>query len=98
GDTLEALRARGLTVHSGVEGTFTVDVAATDDAASVGPVDVILFCVKTYQTADAAAAIRPLVGPDTAIISVQNGVDNEERIAAVVGPGAVLGATAGLSA
>ncbi len=98
GATLEALRTRGLTVHSGVEGTFVVDVTATDDGASVGPVDVILFCVKTYQTTAAAAAIRPLVGPETAILSVQNGVDNEERIAEVIGSGTVLGAIAGLSA
>lgn len=98
GATLEALRTRGLTVHSAVEGAFTVEVDATNDATSVGHVDVILFCVKTYQTADAAAAIRPLIGPDTAILSIQNGVDNEERIADVVGPSAVLGAIAGLSA
>lgn len=97
GATLDALRSRGLTVQSRVEGTFTVDVAATDDAAGVGPVDVVLFCVKTYQTEAAAAAIRPLVGPDTAILSIQNGIDNEERIADVVGPNAVLGAIAGLS-
>jgi 2-dehydropantoate 2-reductase len=98
GATLAALRERGLTVRSGVEGTFTVDAAATDDPAGVGPVDVVLFCVKTYHTAAAAAAIRPIVGPDTVIISVQNGVDNERRIAEAVGQTPVLGAIAGLSA
>jgi len=98
GRTLDALRANGLAVQSRVEGSFTVEVAATDDPASVGPVDLILFCVKAYDTYDAAMAIRPLVGEGTAIVSVQNGVDNEERIAEAVGETAVLGAIAGLSA
>lgn len=98
GRTLDAIRTSGLEVRSRVEGTFTVDVAATDDPASVGPVDLILFCVKTYDTPAAAAAIRPLVGDETVILSVQNGVDNEERIAEVVGETAVLGAIAGVSA
>lgn len=98
GRTLDVIRMNGLEVRSRVEGTFTVDVAATDDPASVGPVDLILFCVKTYDTPDAAAAIRPLVGEETVILSVQNGVDNEERIAEAVGETAVLGAIAGVSA
>ncbi|MBA2289588.1 MAG: ketopantoate reductase family protein [Chloroflexia bacterium] len=98
GRTLDAIRANGLVVQSRVEGSFTVGVAATDDPASVGSVDLILFCVKTYATSDAAMAIRPLVSEGTAIVSVQNGVDNEERIAEVVGETAVLGAIAGVSA
>jgi 2-dehydropantoate 2-reductase len=98
GRTLDAIRANGLAVQSRVEGSFTVEVAATDDPAIVGPVDLILFCVKTYATSDAAMAIRPLVREGTAIVSVQNGVDNEERIAEVVGETAVLGAIAGVSA
>ena len=61
-------------------------VHATDDPATVGPVDLVLFCVKSYDTTTAAEQIRPLVGPETVILSVQNGVDNEERIAEVVGP------------
>jgi 2-dehydropantoate 2-reductase len=97
GSTLEALRTRGLTLHSAVEGTFTVEVEATDDPAAVGPVDLILFCVKAYDTVEAATSIRPLVGPDTVILSIQNGVENEQRIADAVGQNAVLGAIAGLS-
>jgi 2-dehydropantoate 2-reductase len=98
GATLAALRAGGLTVESRVEGTFTVPVPATDDPAAVGPVDLVLFCVKAYDTVTAAGQIAPLVGPDTMILSVQNGIDNEGRIAAVVGARAVLGAVAGVSA
>ncbi len=98
GATLAALRAGGLTVESRLEGTFTVPVHATDDPATVGPVGLVLFCVKAYDTATAAGQIRPLVGPETVILSVQNGVDNEERIAEVVGPAPVIGAIAGVSA
>jgi 2-dehydropantoate 2-reductase len=98
GATLDALRASGLTVESRLEGTFTVPVHATDNPASVGPVDLVLFCVKAYDTATAAEQIRPLLGMETLILSVQNGVDNEERIAEVVGPAPVIGAIAGVSA
>ena len=98
GATLAALRANGLTVESQVEGTFTVPVQATDDPTTVGPVDLVLFCVKSYDTTTAAEQIRPLVGPETVILSVQNGVDNEERIAEVVGPAPVIGGIAGVSA
>jgi 2-dehydropantoate 2-reductase len=98
GTTLAALRERGLTVKSAAVGEFTLPVIATNDPATVGPVDLVLFCVKSYDTAAAAALLPPLVGPGTAVLSVQNGVDNEERLAAVVGPGPVLGAVAGVSA
>jgi 2-dehydropantoate 2-reductase len=97
GATLAALRAGGLTVESRVEGTFTVPVHATDDPATVGPVDLVLFCVKAYDTTTAAEQIAPLVGPDTMILSVQNGIDNEERIAEAVGPAPVIGGIAGVS-
>jgi 2-dehydropantoate 2-reductase len=98
GATLAALRDHGLTVKSGLHGPFTLPVAATDDPTAVGPVDLVLFCVKSYDTDAATALLPPLVGPDTAVLSVQNGVDNETRIASVIGPGAVLGATAVVSA
>jgi 2-dehydropantoate 2-reductase len=77
GTQLEALRARGLTLESRLAGTFTVRVQATDDPNVVGPVDLILFCVKTYDTDAAAERIRP----DTMLLLLQNGIDNEERIA-----------------
>jgi len=98
GATLAALRADGLTVKSKVEGEFTLPVSATDDPAAVGPVDLVLFCVKTYDTATAAEHIRPLIDDDTVILSVQNGVDNEERIAEAVGAEHVVGGIAGVSA
>ncbi|HKH10336.1 MAG TPA: 2-dehydropantoate 2-reductase [Rubrobacter sp.] len=94
GDQLEAIRARGLTVESSLAGTFTVDVRSTDDASEVEPVDLILFCVKTYDTEAAAEGARPLVRPDTMLLSLQNGIDNEERIARAAGHSAGLGAAA----
>ena len=94
GAHLEALRARGLTVESKLAGTFTVPLQATDAPSEVAPVDLILFCVKTYDTNTAAESIRPLIQPDTMLISLQNGIDNEERIARAVGYTSRLGAVA----
>jgi 2-dehydropantoate 2-reductase len=94
GAHLEALRARGLTLESRLAGTFTVPVQATDDPSEVGPVDLILFCVKTYDTDTAAESIRPLIRPDTVLLSLQNGIDNEERIARVAGHASGIGAVA----
>jgi 2-dehydropantoate 2-reductase len=99
GAHLAAIRAHGLIVKSRTVGDFTVSPAqATDNPSAIGPVDLILFCVKTYDTTAAAEMSRVLVGPETALLSVQNGVDNEEQIAAIIGPGHVIGGLAGVSA
>lgn len=84
GAHLEAIRADGLRVES-VHGDTAVDLPATDDPGTIGPCDVVPFCVKTYDTRAAAAQLDPLVDEDTAIISFQNGVDNERWIADAVG-------------
>lgn len=93
GRMLEALRTNGLTIVE-PEGTSTTRLPATDDPAEVGPVDVVLFCVKSYDTDDAAAGLRPLLAPGTAVVSLQNGIDNEERIAAAIGAEHVVGGAA----
>ncbi|HUQ43604.1 MAG TPA: 2-dehydropantoate 2-reductase [Candidatus Limnocylindria bacterium] len=94
GSHLAALRERGLTIVT-PEGEQTQhDVSATDDPASIGPVDVILFLVKSYDTHAAAASLPPLIGEGTGVLSLQNGVDNEARIASVVGADHVLGGSA----
>jgi 2-dehydropantoate 2-reductase len=67
---------------------------ASDDIAAIGPVDIVLFCVKSWDTPPAAAAIRPLVGGDTAVISLQNGVDNEDEMIDVLGREPVVGGLA----
>lgn len=91
GAHLAALRDRGLTLIT-PDGVSTTQVWATDDPASIGPVDLVLFCVKSYDTEAVARQLVPLLGPATAVMSIQNGVDNEPRIAAAIGPGHVLGA------
>ncbi len=94
GAHLQAIREHELTVQS-VHGDVHVGVSATDDATDIGPCDVVLFCVKAYDTQEAAARhLPPLLGADTAVVSLQNGVDNAERIAAVVGEGHVVGGLA----
>jgi 2-dehydropantoate 2-reductase len=91
GAHLDAIRERGLTLRSEEAGEFTVPVAASDDPRDIGPVDLVLFGVKSYDTDALAARLPPLMGPATMVLSLQNGVDNEDRIARVVGPDAVLG-------
>jgi 2-dehydropantoate 2-reductase len=94
GAHLEAIRQRGLTVRSSREGEFTVRAPATDDPGTAGPADLVLFCVKSYDTESAARALSPAVGRETVVLSLQNGVDNEERIGAVLGADRVLGGAA----
>ena len=68
-----------------------IPATATDNPSDIGPVDCVLFCVKAYDNAVAAEQIRPLIGPETVVLSVQNGIDNEEQIGKVVGPEHVVG-------
>jgi 2-dehydropantoate 2-reductase len=93
GRQLDALRATGLRIVE-PEGTREYRLDATDDPAEIGPVDVVLFTVKSYDTTDAAARLGPLLGGKTAVISLQNGIDNEDRIAAVIGLQHVVGGAA----
>ena len=98
GAHLQAIQEKGLIVKS-VHGDFHVFPAkATDKPAEVGPVDVIVFITKTYQTDEAAQLIKPMIGKDTTVISLQNGVDAADRIGAVIGMEHMLGGTTWLSA
>src|SRR5260370_15132809 len=89
GAHLEAMEQRGLTVRT-PEGESTLRVTAVADTRTVGPVDLVLFCVKSYDTESAAQALAPLMARNTAVVTFQNGVDNVEAIGTVVGAGAVL--------
>ena len=92
GAHLEAMRARGLRVESPLIGDFVLpEVKATDDPASIGPVDVVLITVKSYALTDAARAIVPLIGEHTVVIPLLNGVDIAERINEIVGAGHLMG-------
>ena len=90
---LRALREHGLRVRS-VTGDFQVPARATDDPADIGPCDFVLFCVKTFDTDAAAARLGPLMGDGTAVVSLQNGVENEEKLARAVGEDHVMGGAA----
>jgi 2-dehydropantoate 2-reductase len=97
GAHLEALRRDGLQVKS-VHGDFDVpSTQATDTPAGIGPVDLVLVCVKTPGTVAAALAIKPLIGPDTTVMSLQNGIDAAERIGQVVGLEHMLGGVTWIS-
>jgi len=91
GAHMQALREKGLTLIT-PDGVSTTSVWATDDPATIGPVDIVLFCVKSYDTESAVEQLPPLVGPETAVISIQNGIENEAKIAAAIGAEHVLGA------
>ncbi len=97
GAHLEAIRAKGLTVKSVLAGNFTIPAKATDDPREIGPVDLVLFCVKAYDNALAAEQIRPLIGAETIVLSVQNGVDNEEQIGSAIGREHVVGCVSYIS-
>ena len=98
GAHLAAMKSKGLKVESPRGDTHLVPTQATDDPKTVGPVDVVLFCVKLWDVESAGAAIKPMVGADTAVIPLQNGVDASDRLAPILGRQAVMGGVANISA
>jgi len=93
GAHLTAIRERGLQIQSSMLGDFTVHAPADDDATRVGPVDVVLFTVKAYDNTNALKLLPPLMGPGSVVLTLQNGVDSVEDVAAAVGESRVLGGT-----
>ena len=91
GAHLEAIHKNGLAIKSVLAGDFSIPANATDNTQDIGPVDLILFCVKAYDNAAAAEQIQPLTGPETVVLSVQNGIDNEQQIGEVIGPEHIVG-------
>lgn len=94
GEHLAAIRRDGLRVRSAVEGESLARPAAVEDPAGLPAADLVLFCVKSFDTGAAVERIRPVVGPETAVLSLQNGVDNEDKIDALLGPGHAMGGVA----
>ena len=82
---LEALRKDGLKIESVHGDLHLPKVNATRDPKQVGPVDIVLFAVKLWDTETAAELAKPLVGPNTRVITLQNGVDSYERVSAILG-------------
>lgn len=91
GRQLEALRAHGLRVESPLGDMHLPNVEATDEPAKIGTVDLVLFSVKLWDTLEAAEAIKPLLGADTAVASFQNGVVKDDILRQALGAGHVIG-------
>jgi len=96
GDHLRAMREKGLTIQSAALGNFHLKVKATDDPSEIERVDLVLFCVKSYDTEEALKSINPLIGESTVVLSLQNGVDNEDKIANAIGVQHVLAGVLGV--
>ena len=94
GAHLAAMQANGLKIEGDRGETVLDTVQATDDPASIGIVDYAIFCVKLWDVESAGAAIKPMVGPQTAVIPQQNGVDAHERLVPILGRDAVMAGTA----
>jgi 2-dehydropantoate 2-reductase len=91
GEHLQAMQANGLSVES-INGNFTVQpVNATNDTSNVGSVDAVLVCVKMWQIPEAARAILPLLGPDTLVVPLENGVEAPSQLAEILGREHLLG-------
>jgi len=93
GAHLKALRTNGLRV-SGADSVHLTEVIATDRPEEIGTVDVVLFCVKLYDTDSAASMLASLLGPETFIVTIQNGVESASRIARIIGDGRTLAGAA----
>jgi 2-dehydropantoate 2-reductase len=94
GEHLAAMRANGLAVESEHEPIYLSKVNATDDPRTIGPVDIVLFSVKLWDTESAARSLLPIVGPETGIISFQNGVQKDDTLRGIFGADAVMGGVA----
>ncbi len=93
GAHLAAIRERGLEIRSAALGDFVARARAEEDTAKVGTVDLVLVAVKTYDNPTALPLLRPMLGTDTAVLTVQNGVDSPGEVATIAGEGRTLGGT-----
>jgi len=91
GAHLAAIRERGLQIRSPMLGDFVVNSPAEEDTGKVGPVDVVIVAVKAYDNVAALPRIAPMIGPATAILPLQNGVDSAAEIAERYGEASVIG-------
>lgn len=97
GANLAAIKADGLKIESPVGDLHLKNVNATDNPKDVGPVDIVLFAVKLWDTEAAAELTKSMVGPGTRVITLQNGVDSVERLAPILGAEHVVGGTTQIS-
>jgi 2-dehydropantoate 2-reductase len=94
GAHLDAIKRAGLAIRSSSEGDTVVRPAVVERLEGVDRADAVLFCVKSFDTDDAAARLWSVLGPDTPVLSLQNGVDNEDKIDAKLGAGRAMGGVA----
>jgi 2-dehydropantoate 2-reductase len=94
GAHLDAIRNNGLKLESTLGDLHVKNASATSDPKEVGPVDIVLFAVKLWDTEKAGEMAHPLIGPQTRVITLQNGVDSVERLAPILGADKVAGGSA----
>jgi 2-dehydropantoate 2-reductase len=93
GAHLDAIRSKGLQIQSAKLGDFVARAAAESDTSKVGPVDVVIVAVKAYDNSTALPMLKPMIGANTVVLTLQNGVDSVDEVAVVAGEGRVLGGT-----
>ena len=93
GAHLDAIRTKGLQIQSAKLGDFVVKATAESDTSKVGPVDVVIVAVKAYDNSTALPMLKPMIGANTVVLTLQNGVDSVDEVAVVAGEGQVLGGT-----
>src|SRR5207244_2995487 len=94
GAHLRAMQQAGLRVEGDRGETHILPTQATDDPGAIGVVDYVLSCVKLWDVESAAAHIRPIVGAETAVVPLQNGIDAHERMMPILGKERVMAGTA----
>ena len=98
GEHLKAIKQDGLLLKGDGDEIYLEPIMVTDQPSEIGAVDVVLFCVKLYDIETAAEVIKPLLGDNTMVISVLNGVDGPQRLGRIIGLGRVIGGAAYASA
>src|SRR5207247_9694825 len=89
-----AIRSDGLRVKSAIDGEWVARAPVVERLDGLPPADLVLFCVKSFDTVSAGEAIKPVVGQGTGVLPVQNGVENGEKLERILGPGHVMGGVA----
>jgi 2-dehydropantoate 2-reductase len=98
GAHLDAMRKHGLRIHSALGDVHLDKVNCTDDTGTIGPVDIVMIAVKLWSTEEAVEAAKPLVGPDTAVVSFQNGIIAVDTVLSVHGKKNTMGGVANIAA
>lgn len=98
GTHLQAMKTTGLKVLSALGDLHLSNVKCTDDTSTIGPVDIVMIAVKLWSTEEAVAAAKPLIGPDTAVVSFQNGIIAVDTILPVYGREHTMGGVANIAA